>query len=154
MAKTGITLKVEDKGWKDAVSESKKLRKELHVGVQEEDAGDKYPDHDATVGQVAMWNEFGTQDIPARSFLRDWADENAEKIAKQIGADYMRVLFADEDEEAALEKRGSEYSRQIVGRIKRRIPPPNSPKTLARKKGTTPLIDTGLLVKSIKGKVE
>ena len=144
----GSNVRVRDRGAKSIERKMRGQRK-LRVGVLGSKAERTYPNSNLTVGEVARLNELGTDTVPARSFLRDWADENKSKIARQLVADTHRAIFANEDEEAALGKRGREYAREVVGRIKRRIPPPNAPATLRKKRGDVPLVDTGTLIDSI-----
>lgn len=150
-----MSVRVVDKGARRAKTLApQRNRKSLRIGVMDEAAQAKHPKaKGATVGEVALWNEFGTMSVPSRSFLRDWADENLDRISRELSADLLRVLFASENEKLALAKRGKQYVQQVVTRIKRGIPPANSAWTLSQKSGTTPLIDTGTLIDSIDYKV-
>lgn len=122
----------------------------LKVGVTERSGAAVHPNGNGkTVGDIAFFNEYGTMTIPARSFIRDWVDGNIDKIAKQIGADTMRVLMAKESWEKALKQRGSVYRQEVLRRIHDGIPPPNAESTLAQKQGDTPLIDTTTLINAI-----
>lgn len=134
----------------------KKRRKKLRLGVLEGDAVIPHPESEdnATYGEIAVWNEYGTQDIPARSWLNGFIAENLDKIANDLATDTRRVIFAGADERDALVKRGKKYVTQIRKRIKNRIPPPNAPATLRRKKGDIPLIDFGHFIKRIKFEVK
>jgi hypothetical protein len=158
MAKSVNFKEVESKDYKRAKRLLKKKRKTLRIGVLEKDAVVKHPEHyDATFGEIAVWNEYGTDGpagIPARSWLNGYLADNLEKIKKKLAADTLRVLFAGEDERQALNNRGHEMTRAIVRRIKQRIPPPNSPYTLRRKRGSIPLIDSGEFIKRIKHEVK
>jgi phage gpG-like protein len=107
--------------------------------------GQKAPKSPVTVLDVANWMEFGTATIPARSFIRAWADENQEQCRKDI-YDALRSV--------ATGRQGMTYKRafnllgqKFVGMIQQRmaqgIPPP-----LKYREGT-PLIDTGQLRSSV-----
>jgi hypothetical protein len=133
---------------------SQQPRLKLLLGILEVEAQKPHPTHNVTIGEVAVWNEYGTPDTPARSWLRDYVDENADLFAKQLGADTMRVIFAKENERKALSQRGSEYRKKMIGRIKRRIDPPNAPETLRRKRGNVPLIDTGTFIENLRWQVK
>jgi hypothetical protein len=149
-----VKIKVDDAAQKRALALLKEDRKALTIGVLPEDAVDKHPTADATIGEIALWSEYGTDTQPARSWLFDWVDAKEDEILNQLAADTYRAIFEEEEEAKLLEKRGKTYIRQINARIKRIIPPPNRPATLRRKNGTTPLIDTKVFLQSIKFKVD
>jgi hypothetical protein len=151
-------VRVVDHGAKRAAWLSGQPRKILRLGILPAEAAQPHTSRPGrTIGQVAVWMEYGTMDYgwntPRRSWLFDWLDENLDRITKQLGADTHRVIFAGEDEATALGRRGTAYRQAIQGRIKRHIPPPNAPSTLERKDGTTPLIDTKLFYDSIRWEV-
>lgn len=155
-----MTVKVttKDYGAKRAQALLKQPRKQLRIGILETEAAQPHPSRPGrTIGQVAVWMEYGTEDYgfntPRRSWLFDWLDESRDLIARQLSADTMRVIFHNESESGALKKRGSAYRKKIQGRIKRHIPPPNAPYTILHKQGSTPLIDTKLFFDSIRYEV-
>lgn len=150
MARLGATWKVVDRWAKDAKRESARSpQPSLKVGVTERTAETPHPKTGKAIGDIAFFNEYGTMDIPARSFIRDWVDGNIDRIAKQVGNDALRVFMTDEKMVDALKNRGSAYRKEILRRIKDNIPPPNAPSTLAQKVGDTPLIDTETLIDAI-----
>lgn len=122
----------------------------VEVGVLEGDGEQQYADSEATVLDVATWNEFGTEDIPARSFLRGWADENESanvERMRRIGQAVMQGKLPSV--EAGLARFGVFAVGSIQKRIADGISPENAPSTVARKGSSTPLIDTGQLRSSI-----
>ena len=133
----------------------KRPRKSAVVGVFGTDALKEHPESDsgATFVEVAVWNEYGTYRIPSRSWLRDYFDGKADAIAKELAAATLRVIYAGESEEEALTKIAGKHTKGIKSRIKKHIPPPNAKSTLRRKRGDTPLIDSGALFKIIKFEV-
>ncbi len=151
---TANKVRVVDNGAKRAMQLSQQPRMKLLLGILPEEARKKHGFDDATIGQVAIWNEYGTPTTPARSWLGDFVDENEDLFAKQLGADTLRVIFAKEDERTVLSKRGSEYRHKMIGRIKRRIDPANAPSTLARKRGNVPLIDLGIFLDALRWQVK
>ncbi len=151
---TANRVRVVDNGAKRAMQLSQQPRMKLLLGILDAVARKKHPNADATMGQVAIWNEYGTPTTPARSWLRDYVDENEDLFAKQLGADTLRVIFAKEDERTVLGKRGSEYRHKLIGRIKRRIDPANAPRTLQNKRGNVPLIDTGAFLDALRWQVK
>ena len=157
---SGVKIRVVDHGAKRAKALMNQPRKKLLLGVLPEDA-DRHHSKGVTIGEVAMWMEYGTDDghIPARSWLFDWLDENVNDIVRQLATDTLRVLFGQppENEKQALSKRGTKYRREIVDRIEQI--PGNwralEKSTIRRKGGLdTPLIDTETFIDSIRWKVE
>lgn len=124
------------------------------VGVHE-DAGE-YEDG-TSVAEVALWNEFGTERIPERSFIRSTLHENMSRING-----WRQDLLSDviEDKitlEHALDVLGFRMRELVRAKINSNIPPPNAPSTVAHKRleGVPPrtLVETGLLARSVEYKV-
>lgn len=127
----------------------------LKVGITKKTAERSHPKSILPVGDIAFYNEFGTMNIPARSFIRDWVDGNIDTLTKTLGNDLLVSLKSPTGNfSAALERRGKEFTRKIIRRIEKRIPPPNAPSTLAQKVGDIPLIDTETLIGSITHEVK
>jgi hypothetical protein len=95
--------------------------------------------------QVATWNEFGTDDIDERSFLRDTLTikkaEIEASMAKRVGLALTGKISPDE----VHERTGLQVVGMCQQRISDGIPPGNAPSTLAQKDSAPPLIDTGQL---------
>jgi len=145
-AKTGVKKKElpasQDLKKFDKVS---KTAPQVRVGYPASELGGrKYPGSVAPVISVAVWNEFGTKNIPARSFLRSVLAERRREHRNAIrkiaeagirGGDMLKLLNV--------------LGLQVVGQIQQRITslrePPNKPSTIRRKKTDNPLIDTGFL---------
>lgn len=128
------------------------------VGILEPDR--KYPDSDATLGQVALWQEYGTHNakgfpmIPARSFLRSPVDVGMDAIMALKAKLYARVVAKTMTVDKGLAAIGADVVRRMQTTIKRRIAPELAPFTLAMRKengiqGTIPLLATGFLYNSI-----
>jgi hypothetical protein len=136
-----------DKGYKDAIKKLKALKgKTVQVGILK-DAG---TNKDGTfIADYASANEFGTKDIPARSFIGSTCDEQSKKWDAKI--DKM-INDPSYNAQELVGKLGA----QIVGDIQdtityRDILPKLSEQTIKRKKGSTKtLIDTGIMRSSIK----
>lgn len=110
--------------------------------------------------EVAIANEFGTQTIPERSFLRSAFTANERKYIEALGKLLRAHIVNGQDVEKGLGKIGKTVAADVKNGITQgeQIPPPNSPVTLAAKlektrKGSTgsprTLVDTGQLVNSI-----
>jgi hypothetical protein len=121
----------------------------IAVGVFESEGG-LSAGKGTTVVDIAIWNEFGTADIPARSFLRGWFDEN-EETAKTALMRFLQGYLEKkyQTKEQALDAFGAWLQGQIQARIAKGIPPPNAPSTIAKKGSSKPLIDSGQLRSSI-----
>ena len=119
---------------------------ELIVGVLE---GSKNTEG-ANIAEYATYNEYGTDKIPERPFMRTSFDENKpkyiramEKIAKEIGqltfARMVSVLGHTVE---------NDIQKTITGR---NFLPKLSDYTIKKKKGSTKtLVDTGAMLNSIK----
>lgn len=145
-----VKIKDVDRGYNALVK--RVFGKEKHsvaVGIFAKEGAQTYDDG-LTVLQVAIWNEFGTDKIPERSFIRAYFDENQERL-KKIFARLMSyyVIQGRGTKEQVLELLGQQIVGEIRKRISRGIPPPNAPSTIAKKGSSKPLIDTGQLRSSI-----
>lgn len=132
------------------------LRFKMTVGVHEQEASEQHGDSDLTVGEVALVNEFGRDNIPARMWFRRWA----QKAARGVAADIQRALvFMAQKQQydnlgllpwAARKARDDLRDVALSGSIT----PANAPATLARKAPETrPMIDTQQLVNSIESAI-
>lgn len=122
----------------------------LRVGVIGEGT---YPDG-TSVLDIANFQEFGTETIPSRSFIRAWYDENAEKNQRRVSAGVKRVVAGVMSWFDMWSTLGMACVGEIQQRISSNIPPPLSPKTIKRKGSSVALIDTGQLRQSITYQVD
>ncbi len=155
-------VKIETKVEDVSSPELQKIEKELDkldksyvtVGIHE-DAGE-YESGESVV-QVALWNEFGNEVIPERSFFRSAIDQNTEKINSWREEAIQNVLFNGWTAEKALEMMGFRIQLLIQNKIQSHPPPPNAPsvKEAKLKDGVAPntLIWTGLMLRSVTYKV-
>lgn len=138
-----------DRGWrkiKRAVDELGKS--DIHVGVLG-NAG-QYDERTTTV-EVAVWNEFGTETVPARPFMRRTADENERKVAV-LGQGFVgKVIDGTITPKNALHQIGLWFAAQIVRTINKSSgwAVPNAPSTIQAKGSSHPLVDTSHLRKNI-----
>jgi hypothetical protein len=112
------------------------------------------PSSGLTVAEVATFHEFGTRTIPQRSFIRGWFDESVEKNRALILSQLKLVAAGKLGLEQALERVALKCEADVKRRIRNRIPPPLAPATVQRKGSSVPLIDTGQLRASVRGKAE
>ena len=153
-----IVTKEIDRGYKKARSEIQKVkikRPHVAVGFQGESGGARHPEGDgATVADVATFNEFGTKDIPERSFIRSTMDEEKPELLR-LNKRLFRLMSAGKmTTERALNILGLKIKALIQKKITDLKDPPNHPKTIARKKSSNPLIDTGTMRQSVTFKVK
>lgn len=128
---------------------------EISIGVHSDDAQHTHGSGDGTtIGDIATWMEFGTQTVPARSFIRGWFDERGDFIAKTIRTQMAAVVSGKRTLDQALARLELAFEGDVKQRIRRNIPPPLKPATVARKGSSVALIDTGQLVNSIRARVE
>lgn len=117
-------------------------------------SGKNYPDG-TSVAYVATIQEFGAPEvnIPPRPFMRPTVaaqkDEWSSIIAKSIPA----VVAGKRTAEDVLELVGIKASADIQETISKVTSPPLKPATIQRKGSAKPLIDTGLMVASVRNAV-
>ncbi len=145
-------LRIIDKGYKALMSAFTGKRKTtITVGIHAADgsqphAGGQFGE---TVADIATIHEFGAPGIPQRSFLRAWFDENRQKTQEATKRMAQSVLKGKRTRADAVNILAQSFVAQIQRRIALGIPPPNSPRTIALKGSSKPLIDTGQLRTSI-----
>lgn len=143
-----------DKGYRKLVDEVFRFENpRLMVGILGANGGKEY-ENGASVLDVATWNEFGTEQIPSRSFIRAWYDANLPEIRKKLKGLLIAVVKRKIDKDQALEQLGQWCVGSMQARIAQGIPPPNAQSTIDKKGSSTPLIDHGILRSSISYKVE
>ena len=109
----------------------------------------RYP-NGTFVAQVARYNEFGTLNIPMRPFFRNAINKNIKKWYATL-------------QNAINQKATPSKPLSIVGEVARADiiqsktdlrTPPKAESTIKQKKSTNPLIDTGLMRRSVTYKVK
>ena len=121
----------------------------ITVGLHK-DAGSY--DNGASVVDVGMWNEFGTPDIPERSFLRSTIAENRAKYQREFQKAYLEAIRGGMNLRAAAGFIGNVARDDIKNKIESISSPGNAPSTIAKKGFDNPLIETRKLWGSIKWK--
>lgn len=134
-----------DRGWREFVRQMQIAKvTEVVVGVHQGDSNDGQQ-----IAEYAAYNEYGTEDIPERSFMRSSFDENLSNIKQDMDARYGQVTRGELTVKAALGLIGLKHTDQIKNKIDTNIPPPNAPATIAAKGSSRTLIDTGAMKNSI-----
>lgn len=118
---------------------------EVVIGVQQGDMNGE----GQQIAEYAAYNEFGTENIPERSFMRTAFDENLPQLKEDMDRRYSEVQAGTKTVYQALGLVGLRHQDQIKQKIDQNVPPPNSPFTIARKGSSKTLIDTGAMKNSI-----
>lgn len=123
--------------------------KQVKVGIQ---AGSG--SHDGVdILDIAIYNHFGTRNIPSRPFVSDCFDKNQGQISEAKKRIVYRVMEGM-PASAGLAQLGQWYQDVLKGHIRNGGWVPNAPATVKRKGSSRPLIDTGQLVNSVRWKIE
>jgi|SRR5690554_409953 len=115
---------------------------DLHVvvGVPQSSADRTGDDDFATMAEVAFFNEFGTEDIPERSFLRSTVDENNPKYTRL----YKQLMGKVFDQKTTVKKAfgllGEKAKADVQRKIRSGVEPANAPATIERKGSSKTLV--------------
>jgi hypothetical protein len=101
------------------------------------------------VVNYAFFNEFGTKNIPERSFLRTTFDDKEKSWFNTISNRAESIITENSGASKVTQELGRIMKEAIRGKITSRVPPPNSKATLKQKEGDITLIDTGLMYRVI-----
>jgi len=155
---SGSGFEERDLGWNGIKSAMRRgvSQRVLDVGIIGDNASGVHEDSDLTNAQIATIHEFGGKDNrpPERSFIRETIDKKRQTYIRKM-EQIARLFF---EKKMSLTKGLGLLGEKVQGDIKRwmksGIPPPLADstinaKTVAGKKKTVPLIDTGQLWGSI-----
>lgn len=142
-----------DHGLKRINADLKKLRKRsVKIGIM----GGGEAVEGVAVVDYAFYNEFGTSTIPARPFMSETYDRHGEKEIKFAEFLYGKLLDGEFDAEHLLNTLGLDYQKKVQKTIRaaKSWAVPNADSTIAEKGSSSPLIDTGRMVQSVRYEVE
>lgn len=128
-------------------------RARITAGIHAAEGGRSHSNGE-TVIDIANIHEFGTAEIPERSFVRAWYDQNLPRAQAQLRREVRDSLNHTGDVQRGLQRFALWVEADIVRRINEGIAPANAESTIRRKGSSTPLIDTGVLKSSIKSVVQ
>lgn len=148
-----------DHGWKQ-IRRALESAKGAHtkVGVQ----ADTRREDASSMVVIAAAHEFGTEDNrpPERSWLRSTHDENRERIAILMRAEWKQILLGRSTPMRSLALIGEWLEAKIKAKIRKGIAPPLAEATIRARRGAdpshkgarvfVPLIDTAQFVQSIR----
>jgi hypothetical protein len=105
---------------------------------------------DSRIATYAAANEYGTEHIPSRPFMRSTADSNADKYAAELQRLMERVIVTGKGTPVgALTRVGLMHRNDLIKAITSWTSPPNAPATIERKGTDAPLRDTGTMQRAI-----
>ena len=137
-----------DLGYKKIMHEMRELaRYEVKVGIQSDAGADKEGDF---IIDRAVSNEFGTEKIPERSFMRSAFDMKRFALIELINRLTNGIKQRKVDAKRAANILGQTHEGDIKNRIDEITSPALSPVTIAKKGSTKPLIDTGQMKQSVR----
>ena len=128
-----------------ALSKYKDMNASVRVGVLENAT---YPDG-TPVAMVAFWNEYGTRTSPVRAFFRTTVSEQKKNWVLSV----QNLMKMHNNPQQVMGLIGVHMQEQIVQSINTWSDPPNSAYTIAKKGFDKPLVETGVLMRSIKSEV-
>lgn len=102
-----------------------------------------------TVGEIAGVHEFGSATVPKRSFIGSWFDAHQAEMSEHVRRCTKLLLEGKIDAAKWHTLVGVKAVGGIQKHISEGISPPLKPATVARKKSSKPLIDTGIMRSSI-----
>ena len=116
------------------------------VGVHRDEK--PYPDG-TRVQDVAAWNEYGTGDIPERSFIRSTMADKRKVYFRRVSVLASAAIQGTDRIPDGMVRIGNVAKSDIKRKINDIKSPPNAPATIAKKGRNDPLIDTRHLLGSI-----
>ena len=139
----------EYKKFKSKIDASNDL--EVAIGIHE-DAG--FNENGEDILQYAIWNHYGTANIPKRPFVDLAADRN-NNWQKYVDEAVGNVIDKNTSLRAEAEKVGAIAVKDMNAIIENKeVPPPNKASTIKKKGFDHPLIETGALLSKIKYKID
>ena len=167
MARTGVTVDKLTPEGKKFYQQLKELQS-LHVKVGYQQGKKHYPPKPKTVRknadgeaevsgsstpidvcEIAATNEFGTDKIPSRPFMRQTADHKEGELKKFMEDRAVEAVHGRITAEEAFTKIGVKTKGAIQQQIRDGEFVPDSPQTIRRKGSDKPLIDTGRMRQSV-----
>lgn len=136
-----------DKGWA-------RVKREIHaakhvtvlVGIQE---GDNNPEG-VSIAEYAAYNEYGTKNIPERSFVRSSFDERVNYYFQLMHRQYDAVKLGNKTIREALGFMGQTVETDIKQKIRDFKTPPNAAATIKIKGVDNPLQNNGHMLNSVR----
>ncbi len=141
-----------DTGWRNIVSGVSRLNSSrVQVGVVGNDASQVHADSGLTVGEIAILNEFGSQDghTPERSFIRSTLFKLRQEMSRVSAQAARRVIYSGAAASTALSDVGDWAKERIKDTIVSGVPPKQADATVIKKGHGNTLIELGLLLHAV-----
>lgn len=141
-------VEVKDQGWNRIQKEVKSAKGSgVKVGVLSDSGTD---DEGADMTLIAAANEFGTDTIPARPFVRGAFDKHRRRLHQTKDRLWWLVIQGRITVSRALALLGEEHQGQVQEYMTELNEPANAPSTVRQKGSSNPLIDEGRLKNSVR----
>jgi hypothetical protein len=131
-------------------------KRQILIGIQEgskthlDAKKERIREPGISIAQYAAANEFGTDNIPERSFVRSTFDQRLNDIMEitigQLGLVIDREISLD----VAYNRIGLAVTGMVQQKIREIRSPPNSPITIEKKGSSKPLIDFGQMIAAVR----
>ena len=151
-----VVTKDNNRRYNEARAEMDRVRHgpTVRIGFRGPEGLAKHPGSpDVTIVEVATFNEFGTSNIPERSFIRSTMDENRNALLQTNKQLFFEIVVGSMTTERALNILGMKMKALIQKKITDLRTPPNAPSTIRQKGSSNPLIDTGTMRQAVTYKV-
>ncbi len=141
-----------DRGWAELHSRfglGRESATYVKAGVVGSLGQQRHLDSDLTVEEVGILQEFGTDTIPARSFLRDTMRQARNKVTAISSRIVGRVVMNGVPSDVALRELGQWATDEIRRKIFSGVDPANAPSTVEKKGHGMTLRDSFTLANAI-----
>lgn len=146
-----MSAKTIDKGFDEFVRLSRAIDgRGVKFGIQDDAGAD--PQSGTDLLDIAIYNEFGTETIPARPFMRDFAEKNNKVLGQAMDRMALAVQDGRLGVENALDQLGTFAEKHQKAHVQqsKQWAKPNAPSTVKKKGSDVPLIDDGVMVNAIR----
>jgi hypothetical protein len=148
-----VRLTIQDSGRLRILQDA---RFQVTIGIHEPEGSVTHGEGPLTVAQVAEANEFGVGKIPARAWIRKWADQRGTQVVNRLREAILTMVRAQHFmDHSGIDAVAAEARDDLAAQITDgKITPPNAQATLRRKAPETrPLFDTGQMVEAAQAEV-
>jgi len=120
---------------------------DIRVGFQNDESSDE----GLSIATIAAYNEFGTEDIPARPFLSTALDEARKEIASRFEDEMGEILEGNRTAIQAARRLGIFGATIVKKRIRdsQKWAEENADATIDKKGSSKPLVDTGEMLGAV-----
>lgn len=141
-----------DRGWEALRSAARAVRNGNNyakVGVLGDGKKSARRGSSLTNVDLALIQEYGTQAIPARSFIASTFESKKPELILLMTRLVPNIYAGTMTVDQMLEIVGAKLAAEMKNTIREGIAPPLSPVTIEKKGSALPLVDTGQLINSL-----